>query len=56
MSMILLIVLLIILFGGGLGGYYGYRQNYYGTAGFGSILGAILILVVVFFLFGHSRF
>jgi hypothetical protein len=48
MSTVLIIVLLIVLLGGG--GYYGHRS--YGTAGLGGVLGLVLTIVVVLWLFG----
>ena len=44
MSTILIIILLIIIFGGG-GGYYAHGR--YGTAGLGSVLGLVLIVLIV---------
>ena len=49
---ILLIVLLVILLAGG-GGYYGY--NRWGFAGSGGILGLIIVIVLICFLFGGLR-
>lgn len=46
---LLLIILLIVLFGGG-GGYYGYRS--YGGPGLGGVLGAVLLILVLLWLFG----
>jgi Protein of unknown function (DUF3309) len=49
MSTILIIVVLILLLGGG-GSYYGY--NRYGGRGLGGVLGLVLIVCLVLFLFG----
>jgi hypothetical protein len=48
MSLILIIVVLLLLFGGG--GYYGY--NRYGGAGLGGVLGLVLTILVILWLFG----
>ena len=53
MDTILIIILLLILFGGFGGGYYGY--SHYGTGGGISILGVVLIIALVLFLFGRGR-
>jgi Protein of unknown function (DUF3309) len=53
MDTILLIIVLLILFGGFGGGYYGY--SHYGTGGGISILGVVLIIALVLFLFGRRR-
>ncbi len=49
MSTILIVVVLVLLLGGG-GGYYGYRS--YGASGLGGVLGLILIVGVLVWLFG----
>lgn len=49
MNTILIIVLLIILLGGG-GGYYGYSR--YGGRGLGGVLGLVLTILIVLWLFG----
>ncbi|MCW6510068.1 DUF3309 family protein [Lichenifustis flavocetrariae] len=49
MTLLLIIVILVLLFGGG--GYYGHRAGYYGTGGIG-IGGIVLILIIVWLLFG----
>ena len=49
---LLLIILLVLLLGGG-GGYYGYST--YGAGGGIGILGAVLIVALVVFLFGRGR-
>jgi hypothetical protein len=51
--MLLLIILLVLLFGGG-GGYYGYSR--WGTGGGLGIVGTVLLVVVVLYLFGGLRF
>jgi hypothetical protein len=51
MSTILIIVLLILLLGGG--GYYGHSM--YGGAGFGGVLGLVLIVALVLWLVGGLR-
>ena len=53
MDTILIIILLLILFGGLGGGYYGY--SHYGMGGGVSILGVVLIVAVVLFVFGRGR-
>jgi hypothetical protein len=50
MSIILIVVVLVLLFGGG--GYYGHRQGYYGRTGLGWILGLLVIILLVLYLFG----
>lgn len=57
----MLLVLIIVLLVVGLpGGWYGYRQGYYGPGGFG--LGGVIILILVLWLllgaggFGHLRY
>ncbi|MDP2332954.1 MAG: DUF3309 family protein [Reyranella sp.] len=52
MSTILIVVILILLLGGG-GGYYGYSR--YGGRGLGGVLGLVLLIVVVLWLFGGLR-
>ena len=49
MGLILLIVLFVLIFGGG-GGYYAHRR--YGTGGLGGVLGLVLVVLVVAWLFG----
>jgi hypothetical protein len=46
---LLIIIVLVLLLGGG-GGYYGYRS--YGGPGLGSVLGLIVIVLLVVWLFG----
>jgi len=53
MDTILIIILLLILFGGLGGGYYGF--SHYGTGGGIGILGVVLIVALVLFLFGRGR-
>jgi uncharacterized membrane protein YccC len=53
MGTILIIVILILLLGGG-GGYYGYNRH--GGRGLGGVLGLILIVLVVLWLFGGLHF
>ena len=50
--MLLLIIVLLLLFGGG-GGYYGYSR--WGTGGGVGILGLVVIIAVVLYLFGGLR-
>jgi hypothetical protein len=45
MTLLLVILILFLLFGGG--GYYGYRSGYYGTGGFGGIIGLVFNSCVV---------
>lgn len=52
MGPILLIVILVIVFGGG-GGYYGYRT--WGPTGGIGIVGVVLIIAVLWYLFSGSR-
>ena len=51
--MLLFIILLVLLFGGG-GGYYGYSQ--WGAGGGLGVLGTVLLVTVVVYLFGGMRF
>ena len=51
--MLLLIILLVVLFGGG-GGYYGYSR--WGTGGGLGIVGTVLLVVVVLYLFGGIHY
>ena len=53
MSLILIIILLVLLFGGG-GGYYAHRT--YGLPGLGGVLGLVLIIIVLLWLFGDVRY
>jgi hypothetical protein len=58
MGLLLLIVVLLLLFGGG-GGYYGYRR--WGSGGGIGIVGMVLIVLGVIYVFGglhlpHSGF
>ena len=50
--MLLLIIVLLLLFGGG-GGYYGYSK--WGTGGGLGIVGAVVLIAVVLYLFGVLR-
>ena len=50
--MLLLIIILVLLFGGG-GGYYGYSR--WGTGGGMGIVGTVLLIVLVMYLFGALR-
>ena len=52
-SMLLLILLLVLLFAGG-GGYYGYSR--WGTGGGLGIVGTVLLVVVLVYLFGGMHF
>jgi hypothetical protein len=52
MSTILIIVVLLLLFGGG-GGYYAHGR--YGSAGLGGVLGAVLTVLLIFWLVGALR-
>lgn len=49
MSTILIIIILLLVFGGG-GGYYGY--NRYGTRGLGGVLGSVVLILIILWLFG----
>ena len=49
MSTLLIVVVLILLLGGG-GGYYGYSR--YGGSGLGGVIGLVLIVCLVLWLFG----
>jgi len=51
-QMLLLIIVLLLLFGGG-GGYYGYSR--WGNRGGIGIVGAVLIIMLVVYLFGGLR-
>jgi hypothetical protein len=50
--MLLLIIVLLLLFGGG-GGYYGYSR--WGTGGGLGIVGTVVLVAVLVFLFGGMR-
>jgi hypothetical protein len=50
--MLLLIIVLLLLFGGG-GGYYGYSR--WGRGGGFGIVGAVVIIALVLYLFGGLR-
>lgn len=50
--MLLLIIILLLLFGGG-GGYYGYSR--WGTGGGIGIVGSVVIIAVLVYLFGGLR-
>ncbi|MGO8914927.1 MAG: hypothetical protein ACLQJR_03365 [Stellaceae bacterium] len=56
MSLLLIIVVLFLLFGGG--GYYGYIREYYGSRGFGGLLGVLIVVCLVIFVFGgfHTHY
>lgn len=49
MSTILIIIVLIVLLGGG--GYYAHGR--YGGAGLGSVLGLVVVVLVMLWLFGN---
>jgi hypothetical protein len=51
--MLLLIILLVLLFGGG-GGYYGYSR--WGAGGGFGIVGTVLLVALVIYLFGGMNF
>jgi hypothetical protein len=50
MNLIVIIIILVLLFGGG-GGYY--AHSYYGGAGLGGVLGVVLVIVILLWLFGR---
>jgi len=50
--MLLLLIVLLLLFGGG-GGYYGYSR--WGTGGGIGIVGTILVIALLVFVFGGMR-
>ena len=50
--MLLLLIVLLLLLGGG-GGYYGYSR--WGTHGGLGIFGIVLVVVVLFYVFGGIR-
>lgn len=57
MDLILLVVILIFLFGGGYGSYHAYNRwgpNY----GYSSVVGILIVVLVVWLLFGnlHARY
>lgn len=54
MDLIFILLLVLLVFGGGFG-YYGYRRGAYPVGGFGGILGICVLLLVLYFLFGHGR-
>jgi hypothetical protein len=49
MPLILIIILVLLIFGGG-GGYYAHRS--YGLPGLGGVLGTVLIILLLLWLFG----
>jgi hypothetical protein len=51
-QMLLLIIILLLLFGGG-GGYYGYSR--WGTGGGLGIVGTVILVAVLVFLFSGMR-
>jgi len=51
--MLLLIIVLVLLFGGG-GGYYGY--SHWGPGGGLGVVGTVLLVMAVVYLFGGMRF
>jgi hypothetical protein len=53
MGTLLIFVILILLLGGG-GGYYGYSR--YGGSGLGSVVGLVVVVCVVLWLFGGLNF
>jgi hypothetical protein len=50
--MLILLIILLLLLGGG-GGYYGYSR--WGTSGGLGIVGTVLLVVVLLYLFGGIR-
>jgi hypothetical protein len=50
--MLLLIIILLLLFGGG-GGYYGYSR--WGTGGGLGIVGTVVLIAVLVYIFGGMR-
>ena len=50
--MLILLIILLLLLGGG-GGYYGYSR--WGTSGGLGIVGTVLLVVVLLYLFGGLR-
>lgn len=55
LTVIVIIVLVLLLFGGG-GGYYAHRS--YGPTGCGSVIGAVVIILLILWLLGvlHPRY
>ena len=51
MSLLLIILIILLIFGTG-GGYYGYNRGYYGPAPFGGLVTVLVILLVLYLLFG----
>jgi hypothetical protein len=49
-SLLIIIIILVLLFGGG-GGYY--AHNRYGGSGLGGVLGLVVIVLVLLWLFGR---
>ena len=52
MGLIILLIILFLVFGGG-GGYYAHRS--YGLPGLGGVLGLVLVIFIVLWLFGGLR-
>lgn len=52
MSLIVIIILVLLIVGGG-GGYYAHRS--YGLPGLGGVLGTVLLILVLLWLFGGLR-
>ena len=53
MGLIVRILIILFLFGGS--GYYGYRSGYYGGAHYGGGLSLVLLILILFLLFGGFR-
>lgn len=50
MSLVVIIVLVVLLAGGG----YGWRSGYYGGNAFGGLAGLVVLLAVLYFVFGGA--
>lgn len=49
--MLLILIVLLVVFGGGFG-FYGRNAGWYGNGGFGGIIGLVIVIAIVLWLFG----
>lgn len=55
MSTLLIVIVLLILLGGG-GGYYGYHRGAYAAGPYGyGLVGLLVLIAIIWLLFGGSR-